>query len=80
MNGYIPILDKLCNAVKPSKYAYNTFISKSAQFPKHLIEKWQEEMSNQDIDADTLLNSFQKLYASPSPLRPGAFSIDWFTE
>ncbi len=59
-----PILDKLCNAVKRSKYAYNTFISQSAQFPNHLIEKWQEEMSNQDIDADTLLNSFQKLYAS----------------
>ncbi len=34
-----PILDNLCNAVKPSKYAYNTFISQSAQFPNHLIEK-----------------------------------------
>ncbi len=59
-----PILDKLCNAVKPSKYVYNTVISQSAQFPNHLIEKWKEEMSNQDIDADTLVNSFQKLYAS----------------
>ncbi len=58
-----PILDKLCNAVKPSKYAYNTFISQSAQFPNHLIENWQEEMSKKDIDADTYLNSFQKLYA-----------------
>ncbi len=59
-----PMLDKLCNAVKPSKFAYNTFISGSVQFSNHLIEKWQEELSNQNIDADTPLNSFQKLYAS----------------
>ncbi len=60
----LPILDKLCNAVKLCKCAYNTFISQSAKFPYHLIEKWLEEMSKPDNDADTLLNSFQKLYAS----------------
>ncbi len=68
-----PILDKLCNAVKPSKYAYNTFISQSVQFPNHLIEIWQKVMSNQDIDADTLLNSFQKLYASTRSNKIGSF-------
>ncbi len=57
-----PILDKLCNPIKPSKYAYNTFISQSAQFPNHLIEKWQEEMRSQDIDTDPLLKNFKKLY------------------
>ncbi len=58
------ILHKLCNAIKPRKYAYNTFISQSLQFLNHLIEIWQEELSNQDIDAEALLNSFQTIYAS----------------
>ncbi len=41
-----PILDKLCNPVKPNKYVYITFLSYSTQFTNHMIEKWQEEMSN----------------------------------
>ncbi len=59
-----PFLNKMCNSLKHRKLVYTSIISQTAKFPDHLIQKWQIELDSFEIDADIIMNSFQKLYDS----------------
>ncbi len=71
-----PFFDRMSNLLKPCKLVYTALISQTAKFLDHLIQKWQIELDSFEIDADTIMNSFQNYMLLLSPPRLRVSNID----
>ncbi len=51
-------------------------LSKFIEFPNNLIEKWQLLLTENDIDATVIVNSFNKVYAFTVSTKIETFNTD----
>jgi hypothetical protein len=69
----VNLIEIISRAQKPSKLIYKCLLEEAATFPDTLIQKWQQELETQDINADMLKKSFKMLYSSSTSTKIRSF-------